>query len=67
MIPQTITGWILFAAMWLAGPITGYLACSLVSAAWEREPIGRREAIAFGAFGGLMLVSTLTLVFVQGL
>lgn len=38
MMPMTPGGWILFAAMWLAGPITGYAATSLIASEWSGEP-----------------------------
>lgn len=64
---QTPTGWILFAAMWLSGPIAGYSACNLIAILQERRAVERRDSFAFGVSGSLMLVSTLALVFVQGL
>ena len=67
MTPLTTAGWILFAAMWIAGPITGYAASALVTAAWERRAINRRAATTLGLFGSLLAVTTLLLMLVPGL
>lgn len=67
MTPQTLTGWILFAALWLSGPITGYAALNLAAARWERESMKRRDVLAASILAPLLLVSALLLMFVDGL
>jgi hypothetical protein len=66
MTPQTPTGWILFAVMWLSGPITGYAASSLITSVWARERIRKADALIVAIFGTLTLISTSLLVFVEG-
>ena len=56
MIPQTATGWIVFAAMWLSRPIAGYSASDQVDTVQERGAVERRDALMVGVFGGLLLV-----------
>ena len=55
-------GWILFATMWVAGPITGYAAFSLISFAWERRAAERRKVVTIGLFGGLLEATTLLML-----
>lgn len=67
MTPQTSTGWILFAALWLAGPIAGYVALNLAAARWEHEAVKRRDVLAASILGPVLLVAALLLMFVDGL
>ena len=67
MTPLTPIGWILFVAMWVAGPVTGFVGSSLVNCAWERRPAARRDVLAACLFGGLMAVATTLLMLVDGL
>ena len=67
MTPLTPVGWILFAAMWVAGPITGYAASALITAAWERSAVNRRTVTTFTLFGSLLAVTTLLLMLVPEL
>ena len=67
MTPQTPIGWILFAIMWLAGPITGYVACNLIASAFDRRAVKRRDVVNLGIFGSLLTVSTLVLMFILAL
>ncbi|KNY24546.1 hypothetical protein [Methylobacterium sp. ARG-1] len=67
MTPLTPIGWILFAAMWLAGPITGYTGTSLIASAWEHRKLETRGVLTFGFFATLLAISTLLLTFVAGL
>ncbi|GJE12473.1 hypothetical protein [Methylobacterium longum] len=67
MTPLTPAGWILFAAMWVAGPITGFTACSLIAAAWEHKAVDRRAARTVGLFGTLLAITTALLMLVGGL
>jgi hypothetical protein len=62
--PQTTTGWILFAAMWFAGPIAGYAASDLLAAVSAREPINRQDVLAAVIGGAMLMVATLLLIFV---
>lgn len=67
MTPLTPVGLILFAAMWVSGPITGYTACGLIASIWERKTVGRREVVTIVLFGGLMATTTGLLMLVDGL
>ena len=67
MTPLTTTGWILFAAMWVAGPVTGYTACVLIASVWERKTLERRKVVTIVLFGGLMAITTALLMLVDGL
>ncbi|XYD11974.1 hypothetical protein R1A27_33010 (plasmid) [Methylobacterium sp. NMS12] len=67
MTPLTLVGWILFAAMWLAGPITGYTAARLTAYALEWRKLETRGALILGLSGSLLAISTLLLTFVAGL
>lgn len=67
MTPHTPIGWILFAAMWVAGPVTGYAASSLIASVWSGETVKRRNAITFGLSGSLLAISTLLLMLIVGL
>jgi hypothetical protein len=67
LTPQTPAGWILFAAMWAAGPITGVTASNLITFAWERKTVDRGDVMTVSLFGGLLAIATLMLMFVDGL
>ena len=56
-----------FAAMWVAGPITGFTVSGLITAAWERKAIDRRAATTAALFGGLLAIATALLMLVDGL
>ena len=67
MTPLTPIGWILFVAMWVAGPVTGYVACNMIASARERRSAERRDVAIFGVFGGLLAIATTLLMLVDGL
>ncbi len=51
----------MFATMWLAGPITGYTATSLIAFVWERRKLEMRDVMILGLFESLLAISTLLL------
>jgi hypothetical protein len=63
--PQTTIGWILFAVMWLSGPIAGYAASELVATAWAREPIQKRDLLAVSISAASLVIAALLLVFAE--
>ena len=67
MTPLTPLGWILFATMWLAGPITGYTATSLIAFVWERRKLEMRDVMTLGLFASLLAISTLLLTLIAEL
>ena len=67
MTPLTPAGWILFAAMWVAGPVAGYTACGLIASFWERKALERGEMVTIILFGGLLAITTALLMLVDGL
>lgn len=67
MTPSTITGWILFATMWVAGPITGYTVSALITAILERKAISQRAVMTASMFGSLLVITTTLLMLVPRL
>ena len=65
MSPLPPAGWILYAALWVAGPITGYTAARLIVTAWERQPLERNDVMTAGLFGGLFAIAATLLMFAE--
>lgn len=67
MSALTPAGWILYAAMWVDGPVAGYTASRLIASAWEGKTVERNEVVTVGLFGGLLVIAVLMLLFAEGL
>ncbi|MGU3341637.1 hypothetical protein ACLBXJ_26875 [Methylobacterium mesophilicum] len=65
-MPQTLTGWILFAATILAGAGGGYLSARVITTVRDSGVIPRRDAAAVVGFVALLMASALLLWFVEG-
>ena len=65
-MPQTPTGWILIAAVFLAGAAGGYLAARVATTVRGGGAISPRDASGAAAFIALMAVAGLALWLVDG-
>ena len=65
-MPQTLTGWILFAAVIVAGADGSYLVVRLVMTTRDNRKIDRRNVVAAITFGTMLIVSGTLLLFVEG-
>jgi uncharacterized membrane protein SpoIIM required for sporulation len=65
-MPQTTTGLILFAALFLSGTGAGASAAKLVTTRQDHRAIERRDVVTASAFGVLVVVSALLLAWVEG-
>lgn len=65
-MPQTLTGWILIAAILLSGMGAGSTAAGLLDRALGAGPIARRDVVACVMLLALMIVAGLLLWLVDG-
>ncbi|MHC2109000.1 hypothetical protein [Methylobacterium sp. CM6246] len=65
-MPQTLTGWILIAAILLSGMGTGSTAAGLLDRVLVASPIARRDALACLTLFALMVITGLLLWLVEG-
>ncbi|MDH2311407.1 hypothetical protein [Methylobacterium brachiatum] len=65
-MPQTLTGWILFAAVVVAGAGGGYSAARVVMAIRDGRTIDRRDVVAAVTFATMLFVSGALLLLVDG-
>jgi len=65
-MPQTLTGWILFAAVVVAGAGGGYSAARVVMTTRDGRKIDRRDVVAAFTFATMLIVSGALLLLVDG-
>jgi len=65
-MPQTLTGWILIAAVILSGAAGGYLVARVATTVRDGGVISLRDASGAAAFVALMAVAGLLLWLVEG-
>jgi hypothetical protein len=65
-MPQTLTGWILYAAVVVAGAGGGYSAARVVMTVSDGREIDRRDVVAAVTFGSMLIVSGVLLLLVEG-
>lgn len=65
-MPQTLTGWILFAAIMASATGTAAMSTKLGMVLRGRAALDRRDIHAAYAFGALLALSTLLFLLVEG-
>ena len=65
-MPQTVTGWILFAAIMTSSMATTATATKLTKVWRGKAPLDRQDIYAAYAFGTLLALSTALFLFVEG-
>lgn len=65
-MPQTLTGWILFAAVVVAGADGGYSVAMVVMITCDNRKIDRRDVVAAVTLGTMLIVSGALLLLVEG-
>ena len=65
-MPQTLTGWLLFAAIMASVMGTAAMSTKLGMALRGRAPLNRRDIQAAYSFGTLLALSTLLFLLVEG-
>lgn len=65
-MPQTLTGWILFAAVVVAGAGGGYSVARVVMTTRNGRKLDRRDVVAAVTFATMLIVSGALLLLVDG-
>lgn len=64
-MPQTLSGWVLFAAVLISGMTAGSTAAAMLDDAWEGQAIEPRDVLTLLLFGALLVTSALLLLWVE--
>ena len=64
-MPQTLTGWILIAAVIIAGASGGYSAARVITTVRDGQEIDRRDVVAAATFVSILILSGLLLWLVE--
>ena len=64
-MPQTLAGWILFAAILISGMTAGSTAAAMLDDALGEGTIQRRDVLTLVLFGTLLVAAALLLLWVE--